>query len=132
VGVCMKKVVLMTMVIDIAYRNTNENSIINRKALPQHCLESMSTMSTLDQLVKKKHFGSFGYSHYNVSSCDEADFDVVIQQTLFGWFEKPMNRYVTYVSIDEMVKLSQRHFGAKIVLLQTVPIMKNVLIYRPR
>lgn len=59
--------------------------------------------------------------------CREEDFDVVIHQFPFGWLQKPVSDKITFESIHEAVKSSRRYFGAKTVILQTIPVNNNVI-----
>jgi len=107
--------------------NTNTNTVPQ-----QHCFKSMNTVTEVQKVVEKDQFGSFNYTDYKnytktKSTCPESDFDVVIHQIPFGWFHKPSNVSVTYESLHEAIELSRRHFGAKIIVLQTVPIGNNVI-----
>ncbi len=61
------------------------------------------------------------------NNCAEDFFDVVIHQFPFGWVGKPAQEHITYESIHEAVQLSKRYFGAKTVILQTVPVNNNVI-----
>jgi hypothetical protein len=63
----------------------------------------------------------------NKTECPEEDFDVVIQQIPFGWIGKPVTSHITYESIHELVQLSGKYFGAKTVILQTIPVNNNVI-----
>lgn len=61
------------------------------------------------------------------NECLEEDFDIVIHQFPFGWLEKPTTESITYEKIHEAVQLSHKYFGAKTVILQTIPVQNNVI-----
>ncbi len=60
------------------------------------------------------------------SECLEQDFDVIIHQFPLGWIAKPTTSSFTPEAIHESVQLSHKYFGAKVVILQTVPVINNV------
>lgn len=61
-----------------------------------------------------------------LQNCPEKNFDVAIFQVPFGWFTKPRSDAVTYNTIDETVQLLHSLFGAKVIILQTVPVGNNL------
>mmetsp|Transcript_18837 Transcript_18837/g.28227 ORF Transcript_18837/g.28227 Transcript_18837/m.28227 type:complete len:494 (+) Transcript_18837:93-1574(+) len=61
------------------------------------------------------------------SGCAEENFDVVVHVFPFSWMKKPTIKWFTFDMIDEAVQLSRKQFGAKIVVLQTIPVQNNVV-----
>lgn len=60
-------------------------------------------------------------------NCPEEKFDVIVHQFPFGWLKKPTADKITFESIHEAVTLSKQQFGAKTIILQTIPVNNNVI-----
>ena len=58
-------------------------------------------------------------------SGNDSDFDVVVLQFPYGWLERPKEESFNPASLMEAVKTSHGTFGAKTVILQTVPMQSN-------
>ena len=58
--------------------------------------------------------------------CPEADFDVAIFQIPFGWLPKPSLNSISYEIIDETIQQLHYMFGAKIIIIQNVPVGNNL------
>lgn len=54
-----------------------------------------------------------------------SDFDVAILQIPYGWLERPKEEKINSVSLQEALSTSHRVFGAKTVIMQTVPMQNN-------
>ena len=61
------------------------------------------------------------------TTCQEDSFDTVVLQIPFGWLKKPATNEIHYDSIHEAVQLSHKLFGAKAVIIQTIPVNNNVI-----
>jgi len=85
------------------------------------CLEALKTLRVVDPVVENSN------STPESMECEEKDFDVVVHPFPFGWMVKPAINHFTYEAIDEAVQLSYKLFGAKTVILHTVPIQNNVI-----
>jgi len=59
------------------------------------------------------------------NNASDSEFDVVILQFPYGWLERPKEEAFTPISLKEAVDTSHRVFGAKTVILQTVPMQNN-------
>jgi hypothetical protein len=57
---------------------------------------------------------------------NNSDFDVLIMQFPYGWLERPKEQLFTHERIMEAIVTSHKVFGAKTVILQTVPVQNNV------
>ena len=69
--------------------------------------------------------------HTNVSNNDininAGDLDVIILQFPFGWLEKPALDLFTEDALMDAINTSHKAFGAKTIILQTIPIQNNVM-----
>lgn len=57
---------------------------------------------------------------------NKTDFDVLIMQFPYGWLERPKEQLFTPEIIMEAIQTSHIVFGAKTIILQTVPVQNNV------
>lgn len=73
-----------------------------------------------------------GIQNYHEIECPEEDFDVIVHQFPFGWSKRPAAKHsksekITFETIHEAVQLSGMTFGAKAIIIQTIP-MGNFVI----
>jgi len=59
-------------------------------------------------------------------AAEQGNFDVVIHQFPYGWLERPPEIHFTQEALFDAVNTSHHVFGAKTVILQTVPLQNNV------
>lgn len=86
-----------------------------------------SCMKSLNSIRKITKVESYTMNQTAIEECPERNFDVLIHQFPFGWFEKPALDLISYERIHESVMTSNEYYGANIIILQTVPVGNNLI-----